>query len=233
MDDVRVMLARGLLDMACRKFTKLRDVSEKTALQGAIRLRNDIVHVGSSPKDDGVSLEAFIGSTLPFFKSCLSEMYAFALSNGLIKEYGQHLDWARKAFYEAGKRGIADRMPAASALAAFIRWQEMEAAAPANAYTHLLGISEEGYERVASIKLALQRKADNEWAVDCPVCGSPSNMVVDLDGEALDEGRVTGKHAACANCAYSVGGEWGFVVDILAGDQLARQKDHIIKTIVG
>lgn len=232
-DDESISLAGNLLDRACRKSQTLKDVSEKTSMQWAVQLRNDIIHRGSSPKDDAVSLEAFMGSTLPFFRSCLKELYGFELFDALLEDYRRHIDWARKAFHEAGRLGIANRTPSASALTAFMRWQEMEATAPEGSYASLQGCTDEGYRRLADIKDALEGTADNPWAADCPVCGSPAGMVVDLDGVALDEGQVTARRTACANCGYAVKGEWGFMVDILVGEQLERDRDEIIKTIVG
>lgn len=232
-NDPEVTLNGKLLTSAERKFPNLRDIMNKTMLQDAVQLRNDIIHSGHSPKDDAVSVDSFIGSVLPFYQACLKQMFNFDLFESLFEEYRSHIDWARKAFHEARRRKMENRVPAISALTAFMRWQEMQNTAPDDAYASLQGVTNEGFDRAAGIREQLEATANCPWEVDCPVCESPGYMIVDLDGEALDEGRVTGKHAICANCGYDVGGEWGFMVDILVGKQLEKCKDEIIKSIVG
>lgn len=232
-NDPEVTLNGKLLPSAGRKHPRLREIMEKTMLQDAVQLRNDIIHSGHSPKDDAASVDSFTGSVLPYYQACLKEMYEFDLLEALFEDYRRHIDWARKAFYEARRCETKNRVPAISALTAFMRWQEMQCIAPEGSYGSLHGCTDEGFQRTAQVLREIERQASNPWVTECPVCDAPQSMIVDLDGYALDDSKVTGTRAECANCSYTIGGEWGFMVDILLGDQLEKCKDEIIKTIVG
>jgi len=219
-----------LLDAVHRKHAALKDVCEKTELEFAISARNAFVHAGYSPKDNRQSIEMLVGSILPYYKSALRELFGFDMHENMDELYARHLKIAHQAYHQARKLQIEDPGFCISALAHFMRWEEMMCTLPEGSASLLFGGADEGYQRMARTRDVLEKRMANPWFLLCPVCRACEAFVIDLDGEKLDRGMVTGTQASCANCEYTILKPWGFMIDLLCGDQLADKKDEVLST---
>jgi hypothetical protein len=192
--------------------------------------RNRIVHKGFSPKDDSESVELLIRVGFPFAASCLHQLHGFDLVDSLIVEYAHHLEIAKRVYERA--KGLAQEFTYCfRSFGHYLQWcvrdnflsnWEFDALEEADIFVK--------GGRIDSEKNALERRFSASWdRFSCPICGDLDSTVVELDADALEEGKVSPLRMACFSCGFTVRSGQLFLSEALIEQQVTEQRSKILK----
>jgi C4-type Zn-finger protein len=63
----------------------------------------------------------------------------------------------------------------------------------------------------------------------CPICDDSCSTLVELDADALDEGKVVPLRMACFNCRFTIRSGQLFLSEALLEPQVIKQRSEILK----
>lgn len=188
--------------------------------------RNRIVHYGFSPKDDAECARLLLGVGLPFLSGCYRELFGFCLDwrdiRSGVKDFHSlsALEMERAALLPF----VADQLRVALDVygrAKGLRGVDFSKCFKSFGHFIMLGLKESmitdgeaevlvgGEDAGQRFRIEHGRKKDVEavlqdccWSFDCPVCEGRKTMVAELEGRALDEGRLAWQRCLCVRCDF-------------------------------
>jgi hypothetical protein len=168
-------------------------------------LRNQIMHRGFSPRDDERSIFEIMKTGTPLFFEITREFLEFDCLEGLHTEYAEHLRVAVAAHEVACAEGSAAGTYWLQALGASVRWSLKDNFQSSWELTALRGADIHGdrYLMHQEARTEIEKRFDNPWGCQCPICLEDNAAVVELDGGALDGHQVVAVRFECINCGYT------------------------------
>ncbi|WP_373506235.1 hypothetical protein [Aestuariivirga sp.] len=184
-------------------------------------LRNQIVHRGFSPQDDGPSVDLLISTGIPFMELCLREFHHYELLGNLLPEVEKHIQVAQQV-HQLAKTVAGGRMShCLDSLSYLVRLRFAEGNLPG-----WEDIAQHGeatgnrLERVERAKQQLELAGEVTWPLTCAVCGEPDCAMVELGFDGAKPSRLQPMAMTCADCGFSAGPAQPFMTEVLTTDQV-------------
>ena len=231
---------KELIEKAEQKFPLFTTIN-KTDIKSFRSKRNEIIHYGFSPKDDGISAIHLLRTGYDLLEDCYKSFFQFSLSGdnnsmgGLNPDFSHHLRIARAAYHKYKESKELDFtncfISFARKVQCYMRPTFMTKWENNKLYADVIIDNGESWDFNEKQIEKISRTMDIPWRFNCPVCDEIDSFVCDLDDDQLDLGKVSLKKGTCGNCSLSISSNFSFLVDELCKDQFDREKPKIFKDL--
>jgi len=225
---------------------------ENTAFQ---KKRNQIIHYGFMPRDTELCAELLLRTGFRTLMTLYEHFFGFRLmwqqvdvrsegllalsaedaaTVGLVPQIGDLL-WLGLTSYarEHAERKIDPKIyfsPLATCLQNGLKrgWAS-ESEITAGEKSDEAGMLWEAQD--ATKEEVIRHFRDPSKALNCPLCGGVETAMVELDADAIEEGRLEVRRCFCVGCNWSVGSDAGFLAHDLLWGQFAGREDEILQEL--
>ncbi|WP_291206847.1 hypothetical protein [Hyphomonas sp.] len=210
------------------KLSSRVDAFSKPGLTELRVARNDFIHSGFSPEDDGKAVDLLVGVGFPFFELCLNEFCSYDIAASTDGEIVIHLNVAQSVHKMATSSGIARLGYCIDSLGHLIRlsFAKRDLSDWAEIADHDDQTGNKFF-RLKERKDRLDLSEEMTWLFDCPVCGGFECNMVELGYTEDDGSDLTASAMRCAECDFKAGPTKPFMCEVLMADQVEATKDAI------
>ena len=199
-------------------------------LEGLEKTRNWFTHQGFTSKDDSEATSLILEVGLPFLWLCYKELHSFDATTGLLPEYRQQLEVAKRVHSLAkGKSGL-DLSYCLNGFKHLIRWCFKRNFSSAWEIGSLINSEETGeaFSKKEEAKAFLEHCFAAHWSFDCPICDDYQAVVCEIDAAKLRAHEVVPSRMACTHCGFAVRESQPFLSKILLEKQLTADQPAIL-----
>jgi hypothetical protein len=195
------------------------------------KARNNFVHSGFSPMDDGKSVGLLLEVGFPFLDQCYRYLHSFDLVDLLPQPVVDYLRIGASVLQRAKEINSHDWTYSLKSLGHWIRWNLKERFTSNWEMRHLTEADETGgnFEQKLRERKELENNFNPSWVFDCPLCGSIGDAVCELDNDELHSRNIVPTRMACVHCGFVVEEEEPFVTEALLKQEVEPVKNQILR----
>lgn len=213
--------------------------------------RNQMTHYGFTPRDSGTCADLLLRTGYPGLSVIYQDYFDYRLAwqqfgcsvkdfhnlsttqmetVGLIPDWGDLLWLALDQYRKQQAKRKIDPVCYLTPFVAHLRYRMRVAWTSEAEYNAFEAYESHGglFEEIETIKNQIQRHFDEAHVTcSCPICDAHEVLIIEVNDEAMEAGKVEAERAFCVGCHFQLPKEAGFLIQLLVGDELRDKWDAL------